>query len=424
MKKIWMLAGLALGIHSNIWADFADDLIQLKSMGLDDDTLVTSVHQSESKLEPKDMIKLVQSGFSSELVKRMLMKPVTTAPVAAVAPQTVVIQQQVAPAGQVEITIHTHAKGGKLHVDGELVSTLHHGINKINVPTGEHELRMDHADEEYTSVVNIDAGKPNVFYIFFLDEPNENSRAEFERYKKANKRQISMLVGNPFKTDLVDSDGFNVGKTFYTKVMCEPYATVKIFGTEKTRLRFTGLFNKTIFGTKYSKEKNYSNDTKTIFFSMDIDKNLNTLDSVVYDERVHDQYESILSQIKRLDDNLALIKTYNSEEHPANVKVVMSEKARKDSEGFSLKIHLSETLYNFDLGAGQLAVCPLESSYTYTWARDGIDPSESFKVPEDENIVIAVHSNWLGNKTQVHKVPKDTDLSQINFDNVKSHSQP
>ena len=157
---------------------------------------------------------------------------------------------------------------------------------------------------------------------------------------------------------------------------------------------------------------------------MDIDKDLNILSSVVYHERVHDEFESILRQIKNLDDTLALIQAYNAQENSSNVKIVMSEKARNDTEGFSLKIHLSESLYHFDLGEGQLAVCPLKSAYTYIWAREGIDPSESFRVTEDNNIVIAVHSNWLGNQTKVYKVPKDTDLSQINFDNVKNYSLP
>jgi hypothetical protein len=416
--KIAVLSLFFLASQSGVWGDLADDLIALKSMGMDDESLRVSVQQSNSKLSPGDMLKLKKGGFDNALIKKLLMAGMKPAQDSQAQPQTVVIQQQVAPAAQVEITVHTHGKGGKLHVDGKLVATMHGGINKVMVPSGEHEFRLDHADKEYRQMVNIDPAQPNVFYIFYFDEVNEHSKAVFERYRREFKRELAQFCEHEFDSDIVDRDGFTVGREYYKEIECRPYATIRTFGQEKTRLMFEGRFHKKIHGTKYNKEHTYKKGLKTRFFTLDIEDSLEVSGELVYFDRAKMTFDELVLSFQRLDKNLKTIEIFNAENHAPNVKIVLSEKALKDTRSFHLSIPLSDKLYDFQLQAGELAVCPLSTSYRYHWGRKGIEPSESFRVREDKNTVIALHSNWLGNQTKVYYIDKSIPLSSVTFENA------
>jgi len=139
-----------------------------------------------------------------------------------------------------------------------------------------------------------------------------------------------------------------------------------------------------------------------------------------YIQRAKVYFDEITSAFKKLDENLAAVEKFNSEGHPPNFLLVFSEKAKNDTEGFQLSINMSDPLYHINIHTGLASVCPLETSYRYSWIREGIDPSENFQVKDNHLTVLAVNSNWLGNQTKVYYLPKGTDLSKVSYDNVAS----
>jgi hypothetical protein len=419
MKKTAYLTYTLLLFTTICFADLADDLIQLKSLGLDDETIASSAAQSETKLQPSDLVKLKQAGFSNELIKKLLMPSKTeTVPQA---PQTIVIQQQNAPKGQVEITIHTHAAGGKIFIDGEFVANAHKGINKLNAPAGKRQLRIDHADNEYADNIEIDSSKPNVFYIYYFDEPNENSKKISDNFSKKYQRELTKLAENQFPTTLVDGDGFAVGKIYYTDITCSVYKTIKSFDKELTRIVFSGLKRKRINATKYSKERNYVDESKTIFFTYDLNDDLEIINEYISFKDIETKFQIWINSYAAYDRDMAQIEKFNNEANPENFKIVFSKKMLESTQGFYLKTYLSKSIYDFELKDKSYAICPIKSSYYYVWKRKGLDKEEKFRVLPDKKTVIAVHSNWLGNQTKVYHLNSSVDLTNITFDNVKSH---
>lgn len=89
-----------------LYCDLANDLIKLKELGLNDDLIVKSALQSDENLKPADLVKLMEAGFSSKIIEKLMSSNETEKIKSILSGKTYVFDQKMGPIEKSSTFIH------------------------------------------------------------------------------------------------------------------------------------------------------------------------------------------------------------------------------------------------------------------------------------------------------------------------------
>ncbi len=289
-------------------AALVDDIVQLKQLGLDDDILTQSVLASEEKIVPQDLIKFKHAGFSNELIKKLLMAKASLQDTGVSAKEThrIIVQHKpMQQSGEVELTLHTHARGAKLHLDGKLLGVTQPGANRFNVPTGKHLFKLEHGRRLYEELVNIEVGKANILYIYHMDDATQNSIATADKFLSSHKREFDEIMKLEFRENVRGSGGEALG--IRTKQNIKAYAqkSIRIYDTVLTRFVVTAV---TAFNHWGTDRISYSGEE--IMFYFDMTEDLEIKKTVHFFETALNKFNELVEAYKLFDQRMIKINYY------------------------------------------------------------------------------------------------------------------
>jgi len=399
---------LPLGLQGGV----VEDIVELKDLGLDDESLLLAAKEGKMSFGKKDFSQLIAKGFSEEFIG--LLRSHTDS-LKKNSQGLLLMVEAVGKEDPISLKVISDKPDALLLLDGKVVDRFEGGALKLGTSPGWHEVGLRWKGGEFSREIRLSEEERQTLHVFAKVPLDEESREMAQSLlEKKLSREVKAFCERDFSRSIKDRFGGVKGREFFRKVKVLPTHGIKTLDETRVRMQFQGYAQKEMANGPILMSPSLS-----IFFILDFNSDGEVISKQINEPRIYREYMNIIKEVEELDEDYKRIRSFNGSKDSKrlNLKIIASPKSTKDTKAFHLSLPHSQSIYT--LGLGAWSICPLERPYQTRWERKGVDPKSELNLNEGTRFLVVLHSNWLGDKSQIFKVPEGVELDVLNYENHK-----